>query len=444
MKLIKFPLSNTKGKEFSLPNNPKLTDGIENVITSLPYQDWEIEEIIENFSENEQDMLIEKISDQVQEWELTLDGKLELWLRTKHKESKSNLSYIDFLYDLAQEQVYRTYAIEKLNKQKNKASLVDVDSNNSVNDKPISLAASNTQTATTTAATSTDVLADQTTNNNSLLDYEEQINQIIANLSEAQQDVLMEKTVLLLDEWESARDAGLELALRTQHQKHQPHISYQDFLYELAQSQVYREYAIEQLELAKQNNAKFIGQFVEIEKVYCDKLTNAHVGNVDEPIFDELIFNEPIFDSASQAAKDEDSVQLLDANNEIIINDELTANSNSDTRENAILCDVSQLANETAANEKNLDCHQATSNSQGHQERLTSLKDCANYHTIKALLNYSSKFPIKHINQQTSSFSSTSYGWANSLLLTKAKKALLMHIHQGKPASIYHPPSLPP
>lgn len=412
MNLIKFPLSNTKGKEISLPNNLTLTNETENVITSLPYQTWEIEEIINNFSETEQDMLIEKISDQVQEWELTLDANLELWLRTKHKESKGNISYIDFLYDLAQEQVYRAYAIEKLNEQKNKAPLVG--SNDSVNDKPISFSTSNNQTATTTAATPTELSANQTTNNNSLLDYEEQINQIIANLSEAQQDVLMEKTVLLLDEWESTGDKGLELALRTQHQKHQSHISYQDFLYELAQSQVYRDYAIEQIELAKQNNAKFIGQFVEIEKVYCDKLTNANDGNVDDFNFND-----------KEATRDE--VISIGETNHLInyLNQESVVSQDSDSLEN---------------------CLQHTNSNQGHQNEINKplIVSNNNYHTTKVLPNYSSKFPIKYINQQSSSFSSTSYTWDNSLLLTKAKIALPIPSYLGKHTNIYHPPSLPP
>ncbi|MFY9226955.1 MAG: hypothetical protein WAQ98_30050 [Blastocatellia bacterium] len=423
MNLIKFPLSNTKGKEISLPNNLTLTNETENAITSLAYQDWEIEEIIENFSETEQDMLIEKISDQVQEWELTLDANLELWLRTKHKESKGNISYIDFLYDLAQEQVYRAYAIEKLNEQKNKAPLVG--SNNSVNDKSVSFSTSNNQTATTTAATPTDVLATQTANNlNYLLDDEEQqINRVIDGLSEAEQDLLIEKTVLLFDQWVSTTDVGLDLALKMQHQKSQPNIPYQNFLYELAQSQVYREYAVEQLELAKQNNFGLIESFTEIEKVHCDKANSV----------DELTFDEPIFDNASQDTNNV-GVQLLEANNYTIINDEITSSSNS-----AIF-----IREESFSNKISLDHYQVSvGDDQGHQEILTSLKDCANHHIIKTSPNSYRKLTTKYINQQSSNISSSSYLWKNSLLI-KPKQALLITIYFGKDISSLHPLSLPP
>jgi len=444
MKLIKFPLSSTKGKEISLPNNTNLTNETENAITCLPYQTWEIEEIIENFSETEQDMLIEKISDQVQEWELTLDANLELWLRTKHKESKGNISYIDFLYDLAQEEIYRTYAIEKLNKQKNKASLAG--SNNSVNDKSVSFSTSNNQTATTTAATPTNsttlinsdslVDSDASTNqpninNNSLLnDEEQQINQIIENLSEDEQDVLMEKTVFLFDQWVSTTDAGLELALKREHQKSQPNIPYQDFLYELAQSQVYREYAIEQIELAKQSTTfGLIEPFTQIEKVYCDKLSN-----VDEPILDELNIDEPVFNNVSQDANNV-GVQLLEANNHTIINnDRLATNSND-----------AFIREESFSNKISLDHYQANvGDNQGHQEILTSLKDCASHHIIKTSPNGYRKLTTKYIDQQSSNFALANYSWKNSLPLIKVNKALLIPINQGKLANFYHPPSLPP
>ena len=461
MKLIKFPLSSTKGKEISLPNNIRLIDETENTITSLPYQTWEIEEIIENFSETEQDMLIEKISDQVQEWELTLDANLELWLQTKHKESKSNISYIDFLYDLAQEEIYRAYAIKKLNEQKNKASLVG--SNNSVNDKPISFSTSNNQAATTTAGTPTssttltnsDSLVDSDAstnqpniNNNCLLNDEEQINQIIDGLSEAEQDLLIEKTVLLFDQWVSTTDVGLELALKREHQKSQPNIPYQDFLYELAQSQVYREYAIEQIELAKQSPSfGLIEPVTQIEKVYCDKVTNIDEPIFDEPNIDEPIFDEPIFDGVSQGAKDESGVQLLEANNYATINnDEITSSSNSDAfiREKPIFDDVSRSAKENAVNKRtNLDCHQwDVGNNQGYRERITSSKDCADYH-ITGALPKGCNFSIKFISGQTRYLSSRPDS-KNSLPLTKVNKALLIPINQGKPASFHHPPSLPP
>jgi len=472
MKLIKFPLSSTKGKEISLPNNLTLTNETENVIPSLPYKDWEIEEIIENLSENEQDALIEKISDQVQEWELTLDANLELWLQTKHKESKSNISYIDFLYDLAQEQVYRAYAIEKLNEQKNKASLVG--SNNSANDKPLSFPTSTNQAATTTATTTTNsttlinsdslVDSDASTNqpninNNCLLNDEEQINQIIDGLSEAEQDSLIEETVLLFDQWVSTTDVGLELALKREHQKSQPNIPYQDFLYELAQSQVYREYAIEQLELAKQSSFALIEPLVQIEKVYRNKVTNV----------DELTFNKPIFDGVSQGTKDEIGVQPVGINNYATINnDGLATSNNSNTfiKEKPIFDDVSPSAKENAgvqfvdvsndiavidindesfSNKISLDCHQANvSSKQGHQEILTSLKDCASHHIIKTSPNGYRKLTTKYINQQNSNFALANYSWKNLLPLTKVNKALLIPINQGKPASIHHPPSLPP
>ncbi|MFY9226529.1 MAG: hypothetical protein WAQ98_27895 [Blastocatellia bacterium] len=428
MKLIKFPLSSTKGKEISLPNNTRLTDNIENVITSLPYQDWEIEEIIENLSETEQDALIEKISDQVQEWELTLDANLELWLQTKHKESKSNISYIDFLYDLAQEQVYRAYAIEKLNEQKNKASLVG--SNNSANDKPLSFPTSNNQaattTATTTAATPTELSANQTANNlNCLLnDEEQQINQIIEKLSEVEQDTLMEKTVFLFDQWELTTDEGLKLALKMQHQKSQPNIPYQDFLYELAQSQVYREYAIEQLELAKQSSFAFIEPFTQIEKVYCDKANSV----------DELTFDEPVFNNVSQDANNV-GVQLLEANNHTTNNDDRLATNSNDAF----------IREESFSNKISLDHYQANvGDNQGHQEILTSLKDCTSHHIIKTSPNGYRKLTTKYIDQQSSNFALANYSWKNSLPLTKTRKALLIPINQGKLANFYHPPSLPP
>ena len=436
MKLIKFPLPN-------VTNDPNKTD----ISLSLSYQDWEIDEVIENLSEDEQDLLIEKISSLVQEWELTLDAKLELSLQTKYKDSKTSLNYTDWLYDLAQEQIYQAYAIEQLDKRKNKTSIAKketyqslVSSNNSANDKPVSSLAPDTQTVATTTATPTNVLASQTTNNNFLLTREQQINQIIESLSEVEQDALMEKTVLLFEQWESTADAGLDLALKMQHQKSQPNITYQDFLYDLAQSQVYREYAIEQLELAKENSFGFIEPLVHIEKVYCDKLTNANDGNVDEPIFDE-----PIFDNVSQAAKDESNVQLLDTNNDITINDELTTNNNSDTfvRAKSVFDDVSQVSKENVANEKSLDCHQTVSNSQGHPERITSLKDCVGYNITRA----SSKgcnFFIKSISPQAKDFLSTTYYSKNTLSLIKANKALLTFTNQGTLTNFCHPPSLPP
>ena len=461
MKLIKFPLSNTTGKEISLPNNIKLIDDTENVTTSLPYKDWEIDEIIENLSEDEQDLLIEKISVLVESWELTLDAELEALLQRRYKESKTNLNYVDWLYDLAQEQIYRTYAIEQLDKQKNKvASLTTLNaetnqtstgSNSSIgiistnrfstiNESVKTIAPTATPTASNTAINFDNSLySDAPTNqsninNNCLLDEEQQINQIIDGLSEDEQDALIEKTAILFDEWESTRDKGLELALRTQHQKHQPNIPYQDFLYELAQSQVYREYAIEQLELAKQSNTfGFIEPFAEIEKVYCDTTPNV---KVDELNIDELTFNEPVFDNVSQDAKNEMGVQFCDTNKHIAIpiNDEVTSNNNSDIF----------IREQSFSNKISLDCHQAISNSQGHQEILTSLKDCASHHIIKSLSIHCRNFPIKYINQQNSNFALANYSWKNSLPLTKAKKTLLMHVHQGKGASIHHPPSMPP
>ena len=450
MKLIKFPLSNITGKEISLPNNIKLIDETENVITSLPYLDWEIDEIIENFSEDEQDLLIEKISVLVESWELTLDAELEALLQRRYKESKTNLNYVDFLYDLAQEEIYRGYAIKKLNEQKNKASLVG--SNNSVNDKPISFPTSNNQTAIPTAATPTttptDVLANQPANNlNCLLDEEQQINQIIDGLSEDEQDALIEKISILVDGWESTTDEGLKLALKTQHQKHQPNIPYQDFLYELAQSQVYREYAIEQLELPKQSNfAIFIEPFTQIEQVYFNTTPNV---NVDELNIDGLTFNEPVFNVVNQDAKDESSVQLLEANNYTFINnDGLATSSNSDifTREKPIFDDASQGAKENAVNKISLDCHQANvSSNQGHQNEINKPLIVSNYdyHITKTSPSGYCKLTTKYINQQSSNVSSSTHLWKKSLLI-KPKQALLMHVHQGKATSIHHPPSMPP
>lgn len=434
MKLIKFPLPN-------VTNDPNKTD----ISLSLSYQDWEIDEVIENLSEDEQDLLIEKISTLAQEWELTLDAKLELSLQTKYKDSKTSLNYTDWLYDLAQEQIYQAYAIEQLDKQKNKTSIAKketfqslVSSNNSANDKPISSLAPDTQIVAATTATPTDVSANQTTNNNFLLSKEEQINQIIENLSEGEQDTLIEKIVLLFEEWILTTDAGLELALKREHQKSQPNITYQDFLYELAESQVYREYTIQQLELAKQSGARFIKPVKQIEKVYSDKPSNISL-NVHNDNFDE-----PNFDDVSQAGKSEMDIQLLDANNDII-NDELTANNNSDTfiRENAILCDVSQLANENVAKEKSLDCHQTVSNSQGHPERITSLKDCASHDITKASPK-GCNFSIKSISHQVRQVLSARHYSKNLLSLIKAKKALLTLTNQGKLANFSHPPSLPP
>jgi len=400
MNLIKFP-------------SPNLTSNPNKASTSLPYQDWEIDEVIENLSEDEQELLIERISVLAETWELTLDAELELSLQTKYKESKTTFAYTDWLYDVAQEEIYQAYAIEKLNEQKNKASLVG--SNNSVNDKTISFPTPNTQTATTIAATPTDLSADQTTNNNSLLDYEEQINQIIENLSEVEQDTLMEKTISLFEQWESTADTGLKLALKTQHQKSLPNIPYQDFLYELAQSQVYREYAIEQLESAKQSNSfGFIEPFNQIEKVHCDKLTN-----VDDVNIAGFNFND------KEATRDK--VISIGETNHLInyLNQESVVSQDSDSLEN---------------------CLQHTNSNQGHQNEINKplIVSNNNYHTTKVLPNYSSKFPIKYINQQNSNFALANYSWKNSLLLTKAKIALPIPSYLGKHTSIYHPPSLPP
>ena len=474
MKLIKFPLSNITGKEISLPNNIKLIDETENVITSLPYLDWEIDEIIENFSEDEQDLLIEKISVLVESWELTLDAELEALLQRRYKESKTNLNYVDWLYDLAQEKVYRAYAIEQLDKQKNKvASLTTLNaetnqtstgSNSSIgiistnrfstiNESVKTIAPAATPTASNTAinfdnSLYSDAATNQSNiNSNCLLDEEQQINQIIENLSENEQDALIEKTVLLLDEWESTKDEGLKLALKTQHQKHQPNIPYQDFLYELAQSQVYREYAIEQLELPKQSNfAIFIEPFTQIEQVYFNTTPNV---NVDELNIDGLTFNEPVFNVVNQDAKDESSVQLLEANNYTFINnDGLATSSNSDifTREKPIFDDASQGAKENAVNKISLDCHQANvSSNQGHQNEINKPLIVSNYdyHITKTSPSGYCKLTTKYINQQSSNVSSSTHLWKKSLLI-KPKQALLMHVHQGKATSIHHPPSMPP
>lgn len=383
------------------------------VNASLLYENWEIDEVIENLSEDEQELLIERISVLAETWELTLDAELELSLQTKYKESKTTFAYTDWLYDVAQEEIYQAYAIEKLNEQKNKASLVG--SNNSVNDKTISFPTPNTQTATTIAATPTDLSADQTTNNNSLLDYEEQINQIIENLSEVEQDTLMEKTISLFEQWESTADTGLKLALKMQHQKSLPNIPYQDFLYELAQSQVYREYAIEQLESAKQSNSfGFIEPFNQIEKVHCDKLTN-----VDDVNIAGFNFND------KEATRDE--VISIGETNHLInyLNQESVVSQDNDSPENYL---------------------QETNSSQGYQNEINKPLIVSNYvyHITKGFPNYFRKIPINYFYQQNSSFSWANYSWKNSLLLTKARKALLMPIHQEKHINFYHPASLPP
>ncbi|MBL8195988.1 MAG: hypothetical protein JNM06_19510 [Blastocatellia bacterium] len=383
------------------------------VNASLLYENWEIDEVIENLSEDEQELLIERISVLAETWELTLDAELELSLQTKYKESKTTFAYTDWLYDVAQEEIYQAYAIEKLNEQKNKASLVG--SNNSVNDKTISFPTPNTQTATTIAATPTDLSADQTTNNNSLLDYEEQINQIIENLSEVEQDTLMEKTISLFEQWESTADTVLKLALKMQHQKSLPNIPYQDFLYELAQSQVYREYAIEQLESAKQSNSfGFIEPFNQIEKVHCDKLTN-----VDDVNIAGFNFND------KEATRDE--VISIGETNHLInyLNQESVVTQDNDSPENYL---------------------QETNSSQGYQNEINKPLIVSNYdyHITKGYPNYFRKNPINYFYQQNSSCSRDNYSWKNSLPLTKAKKALLMHIHQGKVTSIHNPPSMPP
>ena len=394
MNLIKFP-------------SPNLTNNSNKASNSLLYQDWEIDEVIEKLSEDEQDLLIERISVLAQSWELTLDSELEAFLQTKYKESKTTFAYTDWLYDLAQEEIYQAYAIEQLDKQRGKVSIADKKGSQS-------LVTSNNQTATTTAVTPTDLSADQTTNNNCLPDYEEQINQIIEGLSEVERGALMEKTVLLFEQWESTTDAGLKLALKMQHQKFRANIPYQDFLYELAQSQVYREYAIQQLESSKQNSFAFIEPFNQIEKIHCDKLTDVDDFNVDD------------FNINDKEATRDEAISIGETNNLINYpNQESVVSQDSDSLEN---------------------CLQYTDSNQGHQNEINKplIVSNNNYHTTKVLPNYSSKFPTKYINQQSSNFALANYSWKNSLPLTKAKKALLMHVHQGKPASIHHPPSLPP
>lgn len=351
MQLIKFPLSDTTGKEISLPNNTIYANNVENLATSLPYQDWEIDEVIEKLSEDEQDLLIEKISVLAQSWELTLDSELKAFLQIKYKESKTTFAYTDWLYDLAQEEVYCTYAIEKLNEQKKKANLSLISNKKS------------SQTSTNSASP--------------------------ANITSINTFSVNEATTITTQATTPAI---------TQAATPPPNLMDDKVLAKLAQSQVCREYAIEQLELAKENSFEF-NEIAESNKI---------------------VSNDFSFDVKEEA------ISMCKTNNLInYANQESVFNQDNDSPENYL---------------------QETNSSQGYQNEINKPLIVSNYdyHITKGFPNYFRKIPINYFNQQNSNFALANYSWKNSLPLTKAKKALLMHVHQGKPASIHHPPSLPP
>ena len=237
----------------------------------------------------------------------------------------------------------------------------------------------------------------QTNKVNASLLYENwEIDEIIDNLSEDEEEVLIERISALAETWELTLDAELELSLQTKYKESKTNLSYTDWLYDLAQEKVYCTYAIEKLSEQK-------------------KKANLSLTSNKEAGLDDI---------------------KEDAKNDAILIGKTNNLANYVNQDNVVTQDNDSLENHL----------QETNSSQGHQNEINKPLIVSNYdyHITKGFPNYFRKIPINYFYQQNSSFSRANYSWKNSLLLTKAKIALPIPSYLGKHTSIYHPPSLPP